>query len=137
MSEHTKWKLAARHGYITAEFAAPGEERTKRRLIIAEVRSLIPGTERGGHGVAGDWHTGLPRGDAEDLARLLAEAPAMKAALETTLKFIDSLGHEAICNGVHSPDGQCEGSWLTSRFSDEILSILARIEGHDGSARKS
>jgi hypothetical protein len=54
----------------------------------------------------------------------LIEALELASRLLNNMNWRDGEDHAAFCNGVHSPDGQCEGMHLLSRAMDHIDGTL-------------
>ena len=51
------------------------------------------------------------------------------AALERAADHFAQLGHDALCNGVHAPDGQCEGMHWASETESIMLEAIAKARG--------
>ena len=60
---------------------------------------------------------------------LIAAAPQMLEALRRAKAHFEVLGHDAVCNGVHAPDGQCEGEHWAAQTINQIDAAIAAATG--------
>ncbi len=68
------------------------------------------------------------RGQAANDVRLANAGKGLLAACERALAHWEQLGHDAVCNGVHAPDGQCEGSHWAAQTEDMLRDAIKQAK---------
>lgn len=57
-------------------------------------------------------------------AKLLHASKHLLAACQAALGWLEHLGHDAVCNGVHSDSGLCEGEHFRSNTCEQIRAAI-------------
>lgn len=60
---------------------------------------------------------------------LIASAPDLYAACVDALHMLGQLNHDAMCNGVHSPDDLCQGEHYFGVVADKLQAALMKARG--------
>lgn len=58
----------------------------------------------------------------------IAAMSGLLAACKHALEHFRQLDHEAVCNGVHAPDGQCEGEHWAAQTEELLRLAIEKAE---------